>query len=92
MSSPATDRPRVPRLGPGVRLAHDPIRGELALLPEGVVALNETAAAVLALCDGASTVGEIVDRLGAKYAGVCASDVSELLDRLAQHRVVMLDD
>ncbi|MBF6327697.1 pyrroloquinoline quinone biosynthesis peptide chaperone PqqD [Nocardia transvalensis] len=81
----------VPRLRPGVRLTHDPARGELALLPEGVVVLNDTAAAVLALCDGASSVDRIVERLGERYDGVRAEDVADLLDRLAQRRVVALD-
>ncbi|MCM6778646.1 pyrroloquinoline quinone biosynthesis peptide chaperone PqqD [Nocardia sp. CDC159] len=81
----------VPRLRPGVRLTRDPARGELALLPEGVVVLNDTAAAVLARCDGASTVAEIVARLAAEYDDVCAADVTELLDRLARRRVVALD-
>ncbi|WP_167474365.1 pyrroloquinoline quinone biosynthesis peptide chaperone PqqD [Nocardia arthritidis] len=84
--------PNVPRLRPGVRLTRDPARGTLALLPEGVVVLNDTAAAVLALCDGASSVGRIVERLGAEFEGVRAEDVTELLDRLAQRRVVTLSD
>ncbi|MFI6218560.1 pyrroloquinoline quinone biosynthesis peptide chaperone PqqD [Nocardia brasiliensis] len=83
---------KVPRLRPGVRLSHDPVRGELVLLPEGVVVLNDTAAAVLALCDGTSSVGHIVYRLEAEYNGVNATDVAELLDRLARHRVVAFDD
>ncbi|WP_280395633.1 pyrroloquinoline quinone biosynthesis peptide chaperone PqqD [Nocardia brasiliensis] len=88
------DRPdgKVPRLRPGVRLSRDPIRGELALLPEGVVVLNDTAAAVLALCDGASSVGDIVGLLDAEYDGVNTAEVSELLERLAQRRVVAFDD
>ncbi|MFI1358026.1 pyrroloquinoline quinone biosynthesis peptide chaperone PqqD [Streptomyces sp. NPDC020898] len=82
----------VPRLRTGVRHTNDPVRGELALLPERVVVLNDTAAAVLALCDGTSTVGRIVERLGEEYEGVNAEDVSEVLRRLAEHRVVDLDD
>ncbi|CAM4495907.1 pyrroloquinoline quinone biosynthesis peptide chaperone PqqD [Nocardia ninae] len=82
----------LPRLRPGVRLASDSVRGELALLPEGVVVLNDTAAAVLALCDGAHSIDGIVQRLGAEYEGVRAEDIAELLQRLAQRRVVALDD
>ncbi|RDI62726.1 pyrroloquinoline quinone biosynthesis peptide chaperone PqqD [Nocardia pseudobrasiliensis] len=81
----------VPRLRAGVRLARDAARGDLALLPEGVVVLNDTAAAVLALCDGSSSVGRIVERLAAEYDGVRMTDVSELLERLARRRVVALD-
>lgn len=85
-------RERRPRLRPGVRLTHDPAHGELALLPEGVVVLNDTAAAVLALCDGASSVEHIAQRLGARYDGVRVEDITDLLDRLAQRRVVALND
>ncbi|PXX58123.1 pyrroloquinoline quinone biosynthesis protein D [Nocardia tenerifensis] len=83
---------KLPRLRPGVRLTHDPAHGELALLPEGVLVLNDTAAAVLALCDGASRVDHIVEQLRTEYEGVSAADVTELLDRLAQRRVVTFDD
>ncbi|WP_433574758.1 pyrroloquinoline quinone biosynthesis peptide chaperone PqqD [Nocardia brasiliensis] len=83
---------KVPRLRPGVRLSRDPIRGELALLPEGVVLLNQTAAAVLALCDGTSSVEHIVERLTAEYDGVRTADVHELLERLAERRVVAFHD
>lgn len=61
------------------------------MLPEGVLMLNDTAAAVLALCDGRLSVDRIVAQLGAEYEGVRAEDVTELLDRLAQRRVVRLD-
>ncbi|MER7000673.1 pyrroloquinoline quinone biosynthesis peptide chaperone PqqD [Streptomyces sp. NPDC000410] len=83
--------PTLPRLRPGVRLTSDPARGELALLPERVVILNDTAAAVLAHCDGATSLGRIVERLAQEYEGVSAEDVSELLLRLAERRVVDLD-
>ncbi|GHI04307.1 hypothetical protein AQI88_26075 [Streptomyces cellostaticus] len=83
--------PTVPRLRPGVRLTSDPARGELALLPERVVVLNDTAAAVLTHCDGTATLGRIVERLAEEYEGVSTQDVSELLQRLAERRVVDLD-
>ncbi|MCQ4206631.1 pyrroloquinoline quinone biosynthesis peptide chaperone PqqD [Streptomyces longispororuber] len=83
--------PTVPRLRPGVRLTSDPARGELALLPERVVVLNDTAAAVLAHCDGTASVTRIVERLGQDYDGVRTEDVCELLLRLAERRVVDLD-
>lgn len=83
--------PTVPRLRPGVRLTSDPVRGELALLPERVVVLNDTAAAVLTHCDGTSTVGRIVEHLAQDYEGVRSEDVCDLLLRLAERRVVDLD-
>ncbi|MEV7020411.1 pyrroloquinoline quinone biosynthesis peptide chaperone PqqD [Streptomyces sp. NPDC093991] len=81
----------VPRLRTGVRLTSDPARGELALLPERVVVLNDTAAAVLGHCDDTATVGRIVEHLAQEYDGVSAEDVCELLLRLAERRVVDLD-
>ncbi|MGW1375415.1 pyrroloquinoline quinone biosynthesis peptide chaperone PqqD [Streptomyces sp. NPDC002446] len=81
----------VPRLRTGVRLTSDPARGELALLPERVVVLNDTAAAALAHCDGTSSVGRIAERLAEEYEGVSTEDISELFARLAERRVVDLD-
>jgi len=58
------------------------------LTPESVTVLNATAAAVLGLCDGARTVGEIVAVLQGRYDGVDGDEVRDLLDRLAaRHRV-----
>jgi pyrroloquinoline quinone biosynthesis protein D len=86
----AAPRPEpAPRLRRGVRLAHDATRGaDLALQPEGVLVLNPTAAAVLALCDGQRSVDAIVTALGERYAEVSRGDVAELLARLAARRVV----
>ncbi|MFB6815288.1 pyrroloquinoline quinone biosynthesis peptide chaperone PqqD [Streptomyces sp. NPDC056347] len=89
-SSPNTASPR---LRPGVRLTRDHVRDtDMALLPEGVLVLNETAAAVLALCDGRRTVAQITGLLRERYAGVRGDDVTELLADLAERRVVGLDD
>ena len=49
-------------------LKHDWIRDTtVLLLPERVVKLNPTGAAVLKLCDGERTVDEIVDELQLRY-------------------------
>jgi pyrroloquinoline quinone biosynthesis protein D len=58
------------------------------LFPEGVLVPNDTAAAVLSLCDGQSTVEEIAAALGSRFRGVRAEDVTGVLDRLADRRVV----
>lgn len=87
MIEPGTGR--TPRLRRGVRLVHDETRAvDLALLPEGVLVLNETAAALLALCDGACSVEDILVLLGRRYARVRREDVLEMLGRLADRRVV----
>jgi pyrroloquinoline quinone biosynthesis protein D len=79
----------MPRLRRGVRLTFDRTRDTHVLLfPEGVLVPNATAAAVLELCDGSTTVRQIAAGLGARFRGVRAVDVAGLLDRLVERRVV----
>ena len=79
----------VPGLRRGVRLVHDPVRGAPALLyPEGVLLLNETAAAVLGECDGVRDTDAIATRLADRYDGVSAEDVADLLADLHRRRLV----
>jgi coenzyme PQQ biosynthesis protein PqqD len=74
-----------------VRLAFDDVRGSHALLyPEGVLLLNETAAAVLARCDGATELAAILAGLGAVYRDVPRSEVSALISTLAERRLIAL--
>lgn len=57
-----------PRLASRARLKFDPIaQQEMLLFPEAALALNETGAAIVRLCDGARSVNEIVDQLSKKY-------------------------
>jgi len=80
-----------PKLAAHVGLRWQPARGEwLLVMPEAVVVLNETAAAVLQRCDGKRSVEDIVADLGEEYEGVEAADVAELLRGLADQRVVEL--
>jgi pyrroloquinoline quinone biosynthesis protein D len=79
-----TDRPRLAR---HVRLTFDPARSQHVLLtPEAVTVLN--GAAVLGLCDGQRTVGEIVAELRGRYSRVDGDEVRLFLDRLAARRCV----
>ncbi|MEU6238632.1 pyrroloquinoline quinone biosynthesis peptide chaperone PqqD, partial [Kitasatospora sp. NPDC047058] len=91
MTAPArTDQ--VPGLRRGVRLVHDPVRDRSALLyPEGVLLLNDTAAAVLRHCDGWRGADGITAELAAEYDGVDAGQVRELLADLAGRRLLALD-
>jgi pyrroloquinoline quinone biosynthesis protein D len=78
-----------PKLRKGVRLTFDKTRDtHVPLFPEGVLVPNATAAAVLSLCDGESTVAEIAEELGRRYRGVRAQDVTDVLARLESRRVV----
>ncbi|MFI9331397.1 pyrroloquinoline quinone biosynthesis protein PqqE [Kitasatospora sp. NPDC052868] len=83
---------RVPGLRPGVRLVYDPVRERSALLyPEGVLLLNDTAAAVLRHCDGRRDSALVTAELAAEYDGVDAAQVDELLAELAGRRLLSLD-
>ncbi len=75
-----------PRLARGARLQRDALEDrQLLLVPEGALTLNATAAAVLALCDGARSVAGIVAELEARYPGASLrNDVLELLERVAE--------
>lgn len=79
----------IPRLRRGVRLTYDKVRETHVLLyPEGVLVPNKTAAAVLELCDGRTSVADITAALGKQYRGVQEADVNGVLSRLEERRVV----
>jgi pyrroloquinoline quinone biosynthesis protein D len=81
------DRQTRPHLPPYLKLRHDAGRGRWILLaPERVLTPDQTAVAVLQLCDGQRTVEEISEALAKEYAApvdVIAKDVVELLQGLA---------
>jgi pyrroloquinoline quinone biosynthesis protein D len=83
--------PRIPR---GVRLMEDRVRNRWVLLaPERIVELDETARAVLALCDGSRNVAAIGGELAKTYnaeTSLIMSDVKEMLGDLAASRFVTL--
>jgi pyrroloquinoline quinone biosynthesis protein D len=87
-----SDRAR-PRLARHVRLTFCPTRRKhILLLPETVVVLHGTGAAVLGLCDGHRTVAEIVAELGTRYRSVPEEEVRGFLARLVARRCVELAD
>ena len=89
MTLDVTSRPGLRR---GVRLVHDPVRDRMALLyPEGVLLLNETAAAVLGHCDGRRDVPDVAAALADEYEGVSAGDVLDLLADLDARRLLASD-
>jgi pyrroloquinoline quinone biosynthesis protein D len=78
-----------PRLSTRARLQYDSVREKQVLLfPEGLLVLNDTAAAVLALCDGQRSVAVIAGELGARYGRPVDDDVLSLLNRLASKRLI----
>lgn len=79
----------VPVLWRLARLDFDPVRQQRVLLyPEGVVLLNDTGAAILDLCDGRRSVGDIAGVLQEQYGADVTSDVIDYLSRLAERELV----
>jgi pyrroloquinoline quinone biosynthesis protein D len=85
----AGSRPRLPR---GVRLRRDEARGRWTLLaPERIFEIDDTAAAVLGLCDGERDLNGIVAELAVRYAAppaVIEKDVVAMLADLKAKRVL----
>lgn len=76
-----------PRLAAKARLQWDKVENRYMLVfPEAALLLNETAVAILKLCDGERTIEQIVDTLAQQFAGTDRSlidnEVVELLTRL----------
>ncbi|MGW4490150.1 pyrroloquinoline quinone biosynthesis peptide chaperone PqqD [Amycolatopsis sp. NPDC004368] len=76
-----SDLTAIPKLATKAMLKHDNVRDvELLLLPERVVLLNKSGAAILGLCDGSRTVRELVDQLEQDFeAADLANDVMTFL-------------
>ena len=78
-----------PRLWRLARLEYDPVRQRHVLLyPEGAVLLNETGAAILELCNGTRTVGQIVTILSERYHADVSADVTEYLSQMADRELL----
>lgn len=84
----------VPRLPRGVKLRFDQVRNTWTLLaPERAFQIDETAAEILKLCDGARSVAEVVAAVAAVYQeepAVIAADIEAMLSDLANKRVLDL--
>jgi len=82
-----------PRLRGQARLHWDAVREKRVLLsPEGVLVLNATADAILALCDGQRSVSAIAADLSARYNHVVDQEVLAFLNRLLQKRLIEFDE
>ncbi len=82
-----------PHLSVQARLQWDSVRErQVLLMPEGVLVLNATAAAILALCDGQRNVSTIAADLSAQYNRVVDQEVLTFLNRLIQKKVLVCDD
>ena len=79
------------RLARGVRLQRDADGTALLLVPEGIVTLNETAAAVVELLDGERRVDAIERSLVERYevsSAEAAEAIRELLDDFSRRGFV----
>ncbi|GAB3165608.1 pyrroloquinoline quinone biosynthesis peptide chaperone PqqD [Amycolatopsis sp. NPDC004378] len=78
----ADDLTAMPRLATKAMLKHDSVRDvELLLLPERVVLLNKSGAAILGLCDGSRTVRQLVDQLERDFEATdLTNDVMSFLE------------
>jgi pyrroloquinoline quinone biosynthesis protein D len=79
----------IPKLWRMTRLHFDPVRHRPVLLyPEGAVLLNDTGAAILELCNGSHTVGDIVRILTERYHADVGADVTEYLKLMAERELI----
>ena len=79
----------IPKLWRMARLQFDPVRQRPVLLyPEGAVLLNDTGAAILELCNGRNTVGQIVSILTERYSADVSADVTDYLMLMASRELI----
>jgi pyrroloquinoline quinone biosynthesis protein D len=79
----------VPSLWRLARLDYDSVRQQRVLLyPEGAVLLNDTGAAILELCDGRRSIGDIARILEERYHCDVTADVVEYLSQLEERELV----
>jgi pyrroloquinoline quinone biosynthesis protein D len=83
-----------PRVGDGFRLQWEAVQNcHVLLYPEGMVRLNGSAGAILARCDGAKNVGEIVAELEAAFgAHELQRDVLAFVELAGKQRWLAWDD
>ena len=63
-----TQLAQIPKLASGYRLQWEPVQENYVLLyPEGMVQLNDTAAAILGVCNGERSTAQVVTQLETEY-------------------------
>jgi PqqA peptide cyclase len=85
-----------PRLAQGVRMHVDRLTGRSILLfPEAVIEIKGSGAAIIPLCDGGRTFGEIIEFLTRQFQApleLLRGDVTRYLRLLRQRRLVEFED
>jgi pyrroloquinoline quinone biosynthesis protein D len=80
-----------PRLWKVARVDYDRVRQRPVILyPEGALFINDTAKAILELCDGQRTVGDIAAELGTRYQADVLPDVLEFLTDMHRREILTL--
>ncbi|HEY8308907.1 MAG TPA: pyrroloquinoline quinone biosynthesis peptide chaperone PqqD [Gemmatimonadaceae bacterium] len=78
-----------PKLWKFARVQFDEARQRSVLqYPEGAVLLNDTAAEILALCDGTRTLADVAAVLKERYGADVLDDVQSYLSQLAERELV----
>jgi coenzyme PQQ biosynthesis protein PqqD len=82
----------VPVLWRLARLDFDPVRQQRILLyPEGVVLLNNTGGAILELCDGHRSIGDVAAILQEQYHRDVTADVIDYLSQLTERELIRVE-
>ncbi|MEY2427152.1 MAG: pyrroloquinoline quinone biosynthesis protein [Verrucomicrobiota bacterium] len=85
-----------PKMSTRARLQTDKLSGKPVLLyPEGVLMLNPTGHAIVSLCTGQMTFGQIVANLAERYKVTpqeIASQVTDYLNRLRSRNLLEILD
>ncbi|MXS17517.1 MULTISPECIES: pyrroloquinoline quinone biosynthesis peptide chaperone PqqD [Pseudomonas] len=77
------DRTQVPRWRPGYRFQFEPAQhAHVLLYPEGMIKLNDSAAAIGGLIDGQRDVAAIIEALDERFPGVpeLGADVEQFME------------
>lgn len=77
------DRSKVPAWRQGYRFQYEPAqKGHVLLYPEGMIKLNDSAAAIGGLIDGQRSVAAIIAALDAQFPGVpeLGDDVEQFME------------
>ena len=81
-----------PKLIRNCRLSESPAQKDMLVMPEGAIRLKGTGAEIIALCDGARSVDEILLALKTKYPAIDPSlletETLEFLTNLKNKRVL----
>ncbi|CAI0802400.1 Pyrroloquinoline quinone biosynthesis protein D [Serratia rubidaea] len=86
---------QTPMFRRGYRLQWEEVQqSHVILYPEGMAKLNDSAAAILQLVDGKSTLQGIIDQLNARFPGAdgLAQDVLDFFQRAYEQKWVIFRD